>query len=154
MRFLVFLLLVAFTPLFSQVRPKPVNPRSNALMDVRPDIRQSPEARALLQKIERGILNGSADDFRGDFGKQVSMTIAGSESGYYSAGQAFLILQNYFSNRRPTQFGFTRLNDTSASPYATGRLSFVRRGSRESVQVYVSLTRQESQWVVTQFNIY
>lgn len=154
MRLSFLLLFLAVLPLQAQVRPKIGHPRANSLLNEKADVSQSPEARMLLQKIERGILGGSAEAFNADFGKQVSMTITGAESGYYSSGQAFLILKSFFSTRKPTQFSFTRINDTVASPYATGRLSYVRRGSRESVQVYVSLARQESQWVITQFNIY
>lgn len=154
MRMFVFLLLSIVVPLQAQVRPKPANPRINRLIEKPIEVRQSPEARALLQRVERGILGGSAESYKSDFGKQVSMTISGTESGYYSSGQAFLILQNFFSTRKPTQFAFTRTNDSVANPYATGRLTFVRRGSRESVQVYVSLNRQDSTWVITQFNIY
>ena len=150
--FLVLLLIAL--PLHAQVRPKIGNSKASSLLNQRIEVHQSPEARALLQRIERGILGGSAEAFNANFGKQVSMTIAGAESGYYSSGQAFLILQNFFSARKPTQFSFSRINDTLASPYATGRLSFIRRGNRESVQVYVSLARQETQWVITQFNIY
>jgi hypothetical protein len=154
MRLSLLILFLVVIPLQAQVRPKIANPRANSLLNEKVEARQSPEARALLQRIEHGILGGSAETFDANFGRQVSMTITGAESGYYSPGQAFLILKNFFSARKPTQFSFTRINDTVASPYATGRLSFIRRGSRESVQIYVSLTRQESQWVITQFNIY
>ena len=154
MRLSVLILLLVCIPLQAQIRPKTVKPHANSLLNEKVEAVQYPEARALLQKVERGIVGGSAETFNVNFGKQVSMTITGAESGYYSAGQASLILQNFFSTRKPTQFVFSRINDTVASPYATGRLSFIRRGNRESVQVYVSLTRQESQWVITQFNIY
>lgn len=153
MRLSVLILLLVCTSLQAQIRPKQAISRTN-LLDGPVEAVQSPGAKALLQKIERGIIGGSAESFIADFGKQVSMTITGSESGYYSAGQASLILRNFFATRKPTQFAFSRINDTVASPYATGRLSFIRRGNKESVQVYVSLTRQESQWVITQFNIY
>ena len=154
MRLFVLILFLFVLPLQAQIRPKIANPRPNSLLNERIETRQSPEARALLQRIEQGILGGSVETFSASFGKQVSMTISGAESGYYSGGQPFLILRNFFPIRKPTQFAFSRTNDTVASPYATGRLSFIRRGSKESVQVYVSFTRQESQWVITHFNIY
>jgi hypothetical protein len=150
--FLVFVVLVL--PVQAQVRPKIADPRANSLINKRAETRQSPEAETLLRRVEQGILGGSVDLFNTRFGKQVSMTISGGESGYYSGGQASLVLQNFFSTRKPTQFTFSRMNDSVASPYATGRLSFIRRGSKESVQIYVSLTRQESKWVITQLNIY
>lgn len=154
MRLLLLALVVLVLPVQAQVRPKIADPRANSLLNERVETRQSPEATALLRKVERGILGGSVELFNASFAKQVSMTISGGESGYYSGGQASLILQNFFSIRKPTQFTFSRMNDSVASPYATGRLSFIRRGTKESVQVYVSLTRQDSEWVITQFNIY
>ena len=138
----------------AQIRPRPLQPHTDLLLKVQPETTQSHDTRALFENIEQGILNGSAAEIHAYFARQVSMTITGNESGYYSSGQASLILQNFFSTRKPTQFSFTRLNATAPSPYATGRLTFVRRGTRESVQVYVSLMHQDSQWVITQFNIY
>jgi len=154
MRLLLLACVFFVLPLQAQVRPKIPNPRSNSLLNERIEPKQAQEAKTLLQAVERGILGGSVEGFGTRFAKQVSMTISGGESGYYSSGQASLILQNFFSTRKPTQFAFSRMNDSLASPYATGRLSFIRRGSKESVQIYVSLTRQESRWVITQFNIY
>jgi len=154
MKFLVFILLFAVLPVHAQVRPKVPNPRSNSLLNERVEVPQFPEVRAVFQRIERGIMTGSAETFKADLGKQVSMTMSGGENGYYSSGQAFLILQNFFSTRKPSQFEFSRINDNAANPFATGGLSFIRKGTRESVQVYVSLARQDSAWAITQFNIY
>jgi len=108
----------------------------------------------LFQKVERGIISGDLDALAPSLGKQVSMTIRGNESGYFSAAQALTILKNYFSSRKALQFSFNRINETAAYPYATGRLDYGVRGSKESVQVYVSLARQDTVWVISQFNIY
>jgi Domain of unknown function (DUF4783) len=150
----VMLLMFASVPMYAQVRPRPVQPHSNLLLKPQPERSQSHDTAALLKSIEEGILSGSSDQLHTFLAKQVSMTIGDNQSGYYSAGQASLILQNFFSTRKPTHFAFTRTSATDSSPYATGRLTFLRRGNRNSVQVYVALGRQDARWVITQFNIY
>jgi len=152
---LVILCLFVAVPGRAQVRPRPVQPHSDLLLKPQDQVTpQSTATKALFKSIERGILNSSTAELQALFARQVFMTISGNESGYYSSGQASLILQNFFSTRKPTQFSFTRTNETASNPYATGRLTFIRRGGKESVQVYVSVARQDSQWVITQFNIY
>lgn len=150
---IIFLLLVAL-PASAQVRSPAVQPRANLLLKPQPETNQSEGTALLFRTIERGILDGSSETLHPLFARQVSMTVSGDESGYYSAGQASLILQSFFSTRKPTQFSFTRTNTAAMSPYATGRLTFIRRGTKGSVQVYISLVRQDSQWVISQFNIY
>ncbi|MBI4418685.1 MAG: DUF4783 domain-containing protein [Ignavibacteriales bacterium] len=120
--------------------------------DVQGAAQMSP--REIFQAVERGITSGTIGSLSPLFGKQVSMTIRGSESGVFSSAQALTILKNYFSGKKPAQFSFTRVVDGTSNPYATGRMTFVSRGNKESVQVYVSLTRQDSDWVLSQFNLY
>lgn len=108
----------------------------------------------MFNSVETALVAGDVSSLSPSLAKQVSMTIQGNESGFFSSAQALTILKNFFSSRKPTQFSFSRMNDSVQHPYATGRLDFVHRGSRESVQVYVSLTRQDSAWVISQFNIY
>ena len=116
----------------------------------------SPASKAgvMFRTVERGIISSDFDALAPSFGKQVSMTIRGSESGYFSSAQAVTILRNHFSSRKTLQFSFSRINESATHPYATGRLDFEVRGNKESVQVYVSLARQDSLWVISQFNIY
>src|SRR4030042_11948 len=57
------------------------------------------------------------------------------------------------SARSLLSFEFSRLSDTSATPFATGRMTFISGGRRESAQIYVSLRFKDSRWVIGQFNI-
>jgi hypothetical protein len=82
------------------------------------------------------------------------VNMSGGESGYFSANQTVSILQRYLSGRTSLSFEFSRYNDLGPTPYATGRLTSISRGRRESAQIYVSLRHQDSRWVITQFNIY
>ncbi len=110
--------------------------------------------RSFFGQIQHGILTTSLASSPSSFANQVSVNIIGGESGYYSSNQVLSLLQNYFQIRKPSAFEFSRFHDRGPAPYATGRLTFISKGSRESAQVYVSLVQQDSRWVISQLNIY
>lgn len=112
------------------------------------------EARTLFHLIERNIVSSSISSSSSHFAPQVFVNMSGGESGYFSASQTVSILQRYFSSRASIAFEFSRFSETGTTPYATGRLSFISRGRRESAQVYISLRFSDSRWVISQFNIY
>lgn len=115
---------------------------------------QRADVRKLFETIERDIVRSSLTESSGHFAEQVFVNMSSGESGYFSSNQTVSILQRYLSSRTLLSFEFSRFSDTGTTPYATGRLSFVSRGRKESAQVYVSLRFQDSRWVVSQFNVY
>jgi hypothetical protein len=129
----------------------------NDLSSIRdPQIRkpQQAEVRKLFGMIEKGIVNASISSASANFAQQVFVNMSGGESGYFSSNQTVSILQRYLSSRTSLSFEFSRFNDTGTTPYATGRLTCISRGRRESAQIYVSLRHLDSRWVISQFNIY
>jgi hypothetical protein len=115
---------------------------------------QRADVRRLFETIERDIVRSSLTESSRHFAEQVFVNMSSGESGYFSANQTASILQRYLSSRTSLSFEFSRFSETGTTPYATGRLSFVSRGRKESAQVYVSLRFQDSRWVVSQFNVY
>jgi hypothetical protein len=115
---------------------------------------QRADVRKLFETIERGIVNSSLRESAPHFADQVFVNMSSGESGYFSANQTISILQRYLSSRSSLTFEFSRFSDTGTTPYATGRMSFISRGRKESAQIYVSLRFQDSRWVVSQFNVY
>jgi len=109
---------------------------------------------AVFKIIENGIKNSSVKEFDKELGAMVSIALGYGEHGYFSMNQAALVLTEYFAGRRIISFEFSRIHEKGVTPYATGRLVYIQKGNQESVQVYVSLTRKDSRWVVNQFNIY
>ncbi|MBI1806276.1 MAG: DUF4783 domain-containing protein [Ignavibacteria bacterium] len=109
---------------------------------------------ALFDEIEKGLIAGDVRAISKYFGREVFLNLRGTESGYFSANQAFYILQNYFSARHTVHFKFTTFDQTESSPYATGGGSFMVKGKLETLQVYVALARRHERWVITQFNAY
>jgi hypothetical protein len=158
MKSVVFLLsLVVVFEASAQIRPdlkRRLRRDSIIGQRVLPRTVQQPEVRRVFNQIERSILNSSLSSVPVSFARQVYVNITGGESGYFSQNQVVSVLQSYFVPRTPLSFEFSRHNDQGPTPYATGRLTFVARGRRESAQVYVSLAIQDSQWVISQFNIY
>jgi hypothetical protein len=109
---------------------------------------------AVFQKIEQGIRMCTVEAFDRELGAIISIAIGSGERRYFSMNQAASVLTEYFSARRPISFGFSRIYEKGNAPYATGRLVYVQKGNQGSVQVDVSLIRQDSRWVINQFNIY
>jgi hypothetical protein len=140
----------------AQVKTQPVTGHTDdtlALPSVNSIIRSTPIAE-IFRKIELGLQNNTVDKFKKELGEIVSMTMSSGEHGYYSANQAVSVLVNYFSDRRLVSFGFSQIHEKDSAPYATGRFIYVQKGIQKSAQVYVSLTQQDSRWVISQFNIY
>ncbi len=120
---------------------------------LRQDESQS-EVGAVLERIERGINRGDVSSFSDLFARQAFISVRRGVSGYFSANQAPLILQNFFSAHPVSRFRFTTSNLTAENPYATGGGVLAGRGSPERVQVYLALSKLASRWVIVQFNVY
>jgi ribosomal protein S20 len=109
---------------------------------------------AIFKNVEYGLQKSSVEEFEKALGSMVSIAIGAGERGYFSKNQAASVLSGYVMGRRATSFQFSRISEKGTAPFATGRLLYIQKGNQESVQVYVSLTRQDSRWVISQFNIY
>jgi len=108
----------------------------------------------ICEEIERGITRGEVKIFSLHFARQLSVNIRDGESGYFSANQAFVLLQNFFGARQAVRFKFTTFGETGTIPFATGGGSVTFRGNRETIQIYVSFRRSGDRWRITQFNAY
>ncbi|HEY4613400.1 MAG TPA: DUF4783 domain-containing protein [Bacteroidota bacterium] len=109
---------------------------------------------SIFGRLEKHIAEGAARPLVGFIGQQVFIDVSGSAQGYYSSNQALSMIESYFAQRKPLSFTFSSVNQRAPSPYATGRLTYQYKGNRESAQVYVALTKRDSLWQMTQFNIY
>lgn len=110
--------------------------------------------RKLFTIIQRSLSSGNVGLIAQHLAPQVQVNFRGAENGYYSASQAYYLLENYFRSRKVLGFEFSTIGESDTNPYATGGASFNFKGSREYAQVYVSLSRTGRQWLITQINIY
>jgi hypothetical protein len=155
MRWLCIILLFHFSS-HAQVKQQ-TDARSNNEIPGMPSVRlgqQHSKASAVFQSIESGIRKCAVEEFDKELGALVTISIGSGARGYFSMNQAGSVLSEYFSGRRPISFEFSRVHEKGGTPYATGRFIYIQKGNQESVQIYVSLTRQDSRWVINQFNIY
>jgi Domain of unknown function (DUF4783) len=155
MKWLLVILLMSFIS-EAQVKTQSVTSKPNDSLvtpTVHPTIQRSPITE-IFQNVELGLQNNAIDKFKKELGEIVSMTISSGDHGYYSANQAAIVLIGFFSEHHPVSFKFSRIHEKGSTPYATGSFIYVQKGIQKSAQVYVSLTRQDSQWVISQFNIY
>jgi hypothetical protein len=108
----------------------------------------------IISQIESGVLAGNVKGFSGYLSKQVFINLRGAESGYFSANQATYLLRSFFESCRIVRFKFTTVEETE-EPYATGGGVMISgKGSRESFQVYIALSKTDNRWVISQFNVY
>jgi len=115
---------------------------------------QHTDISTIFGSVEKGISTSALRLFASYLGPQVHLSISGQQDSYFSANQTAAVLQSYFERLKPVTFAFTRLQEKGENPYATGRLTYVSKGNRESVQIYVSLAQHDSKWVISQFNVY
>jgi hypothetical protein len=108
----------------------------------------------ILDRIEKGIIEGKVETFGPYLGPKVSISMSGDRSGWYSTNQAYSILKNFFGMRETLSFAFTTRQESEQRAFATGGGRFVKRGTKESVQIYVMLKYIEEKWVITQIHLY
>lgn len=117
------------------------------------EVEQAP-SREIFNAIESGVDAGDIDKFAGYFAQQVYVSIRGGESGYFSSSQAYYIIKNFLTARKPLGFSFTTYGFADEIPFATGRALFRIKGNRETVQVYAALSKSNSKWVIDKINFY
>ena len=108
----------------------------------------------IIQQIQDGVNGGNVRLFSGHFAKQIFVSLGENENGYFSANQATLVLQDYFSSKRNVKFNFSTTDVFNETPYATGGGTYFLRGTIRHFQIYVSFVYADGRWMITQFNIY
>jgi hypothetical protein len=108
----------------------------------------------IFEDVQKGITSANANLFALYFSKQVYLRLRDIEEGYYSSNQTHSIVQNFLNSYQVIKFRFTSEGGNDAVRYATGGGTFLSRNKRESFQVYVSISKIEDRWVITQFNVY
>jgi len=108
----------------------------------------------IIRQIQDAVNGGDVRLFSGHFAKQIFVSLGENENGYFSANQATLVLQDYFSSKRNVKFNFSTSDLNSETPYATGGGTYFLRGTIRHFQIYISFVFADGRWVITQFNVY
>lgn len=111
-------------------------------------------SREVFTAVEQGLAEGNVEPVTAYLDSRVYMQLRGSEGGYHSSTQAYYILSAFLKARKPSSVAFTTYGETDGAPYATGAASFITRGMREDLQIYVALHLSGDRWVITHLNMY
>jgi hypothetical protein len=142
--FYIILLLFSYSYSFSQNTNYVQNTDSNK--NVRP-------GELIFKEIESGIKDGKVDRITKYFGQQTYFSFSNGINGYYSNNQAFYVLEDFFKLYRVTSFKFDYIKSDKNNGHATGNYNYDNRGQRSTAQVYISLKKIGSNWIITQFTI-
>jgi len=112
------------------------------------------DQRRVFETVKEGLNGARIGSFAELLAPQVHVNLKGGETGYFSSGQAYYVLENYFQAKKISGLEFSTLEESGLTPYATGSAGFHHKGSRETAQVYVSLSQLGDRWVITQIKIY
>lgn len=118
---------------------------------------QTKESSQILQTvfddIEMSLKDGDASRLSKYLGSQTYFSLSNGVNGYYSANQAYYILEDYFNIYRVTSFKLNQISKDKSNPYATGLLAYDNKGKRNTAKVYISLKKIGDKWNITQLTI-
>ena len=107
----------------------------------------------IYEEIESSIREGNVSSIAKYFGSQTYFSFSNGINGYYSANQAYYVLEDFFKLYKVTSFRFDHIKNDKTSSYATGKYGYDHRGKRSSAQVYISLKKLGNNWNITQLTI-
>lgn len=109
--------------------------------------------KSIFDDIEISIRDGDASRISKYLGPQTYFSLSNGVNGYYSANQAYYILEDYFNIYKVTSFKLNQFSRDKSNPYATGLLSYDNKGKRNTAKVYISLKKIGDKWNITQLTI-
>lgn len=107
----------------------------------------------MFSDIESAISSGNVAELSKYLGSPTYFSLSNGISGYYSANQAYYLLEDYFKIYQVRSFRLKNVSARGDNPYATGEYFFEFKGKRDSAQVYISLKLLGSGWKITQITI-
>jgi hypothetical protein len=110
-------------------------------------------ARDLLMGAKDALSSGRVGYLRPHLGQKIYLNLFTGINGYYSAEQAFLILESVFSTHKPISFSFSSRNFSIRNPYGFGPITMERRGKRTTAELFLSLAHVNNTWVINQITI-
>jgi len=114
---------------------------------------KSREANLLFIKIEDGLNSGSIDKFSKYFSSKNYLSLAGGNSGYFSANQSYYVIKDFLSIYQPISFKLSNSITETNNPFASGILKYNNKGIRGSATVFISLQFLDDQWRISQITI-
>jgi len=110
-------------------------------------------AQLIFGDIEAGINSGNVAQFSKFLDSQTYFSLSNGISGYYSANQAYYVLEDFFKLYQVISFRLKNVKSGGENPYATGEYYYELKGKKDTAQVYISLKFTGSTWKITQITI-
>jgi len=113
----------------------------------------SQQEELIFKEIESAIKEANVEQISKYFGQQTYFSFSNGTNGYYSSNQAFYVVEDFFKLYRVTSFKLDHIKTDNNHSYATGKYNYDNRGQRSTAQVYISLKKIGTNWIITQFTI-
>jgi Domain of unknown function (DUF4783) len=107
----------------------------------------------VIRKIESAIANNDIESLSDHLGSQTYLNLPNGISGYYSANQAYFVLEDFLKTYRVTSFSFDEINTKSNTPFATGSYEYDLKGNRDTARIYLQLRNTGKGWKINQITI-
>jgi hypothetical protein len=110
-------------------------------------------AQTVFSSIEAGINSGNVSHFSRYLDSQTYFSLSNGISGYYSANQAYYVLEDFFKLYRAISFRLKNTKNSGENPYSTGEYYYELKGKKDTAQVYISLKFTGNTCKITQITI-
>lgn len=110
-------------------------------------------AKDILEQIRQSIAENNPRGLQRYFSSKVYISLLTGKEGYFSAEQSYFIIKSFFLTYTPVAFTYSNSTTESDNPYGVGTLQYVTRGKQGKAQLFVSLTRTETDWRIGQITI-
>lgn len=111
---------------------------------------QNRRSKEVFDEIENAINDKDIATLSRHLRSQTYLNLPNGISGYYSANQAYFVLEDFLKKFRVVSFGFDEINTSTINPYATGIYKYDLNGRRKSVHLYIQLRESSNIWSITQ----
>lgn len=128
-------------------------PQQNDLLPKKDKSLKNQNEAEIFHDLEDNIREGNIVGISKYFGQQTYFSLSNGISGYYSANQAYYVLEDFFKLYKVTSFKFDHIKTDKNSSYATGKYGYDNKGKRSVAQVYISVKKVGNNWNITQLTI-
>jgi len=111
------------------------------------------QRQVIFSDIEDGIRQADVNKISKYFSQQPYLSFSNDVTGYYSANQAFYILEEFLNLHRVISFKFDNKKMDEKFAYATGTYQYELKGKRDTKQIYLTLNKIGKNWYITQISI-
>jgi hypothetical protein len=111
---------------------------------------QNSEIEKVFAEIQEAIKSKDIGTISKHLKTQTYLNLPNGISGYYSANQAYFVLEDFLKKYRVVSFKFDEINVSTLNPFATGVYNYELKGRRNSVHIYIQIRESSNNWTITQ----